>query len=532
MRQSDQSTRPASKPDAASYPYNLGSYIRPLAGASAQTQSWFDYAINWAWAFNHLESARCFEHVIAHDPTNLWGHWGLAYALGPNYNKPWEMFDPIDLAATLDRIRETLARTKDLEGDGLAMQLVVALSARYGAGGGDDFTQWSTAYADAMVTVYEAHSDDADVAALYADALMNLAPWDLWDITTGEPRSAPRTSIAKSVLESALQLHPSHPGLLHLYVHLVEMSPFPEIAVPYADRLRGMCPDGGHLEHMPTHLDLLVGDWKRAIAGNLAAIVADDKYAHLTSATDFYSFYRLHNVNTLIFAAMLGGNYATAMQGVDKIEALVGEDVLRTESPPMADWLEVAFTSRAHVLIRFGQWHDILALSLPADQALYAMTTATVHYARGLAHSVLGNLPAAEAARQDYIAAIERVPATRVDYPNKCSDLLAIGVKMLDGELLYRRGAYDQAFAHLRRAVELYDNLLYTEPYSWKLPPRHALGALLLEQGRVEEAAREFGADLGLGGGVGVGRQREHPNNPWALSTRRDINCSLTMSVG
>ena len=295
----------------------------------------------------------------------------------------------------------------------------------------------------------------------------------------------------------------------------MEMSPTPEKALAVADRLPGLVPDAGHLHHMPSHLDVLCGDYRRVVSGNSDAIKADEKYLRRAGAMNFYTLYRSHNYHFKIYGAMFLGQSGTALETAAQLEASIPEELLRVQSPPMADWLEGFLAMRVHVLIRFGRWTDILALPMPSDPELYCVTTAMLHYARAVAYSATGATTEAEAERELFRHAVERVPRTRMLFNNTCRDILAIASAMLDGELDYRKGAYDAAFACLERSIELDDNLPYDEPWGWMQPTRHAYGALLLEQGRTEEAEAVYRADLGLD--HTLPRTLQHPGNVWAL---------------
>ncbi|MDH6589336.1 tetratricopeptide (TPR) repeat protein [Streptomyces sp. SAI-133] len=501
--------------------YDLGSHGRPVSTDSAEAQLWFDRGLVWTYAFHHEEAVACFEKAAAADPDCAMAHWGIAYALGPNYNKPWEFFDDRDLARTVERTHAAVESAHEkaaVRATVVERALIGALRARYPqAEPAEDCAVWNPPYADSMRAVHELAPDDADVAALYADALMNLTPWQLWDLRTGEPAAGARTREARAVLERSLAgvTGRTHPGVLHLYVHLMEMSPTPELALPVADRLRGLVPDAGHLLHMPSHLEVLCGDYRRVVADNSAAIAADEKALERGGAMNFYTLYRSHNHHFKIYGAMFLGQSQTALEAAAQLEASIPEELLRVESPPMADWLEAFLAMRVHVLIRFGRWADILDLPLPADPRLYCVTTAMLHYARGVACSALGRITDAERERALFHRAAGEVPGTRMLFNNTCADILAIASAMLDGELAYRKGEFDLAFAALERSVALDDNLPYDEPWGWMQPTRHAYGALLLEQGRIAEAEAVYRADLGLDDSLP--RPLQHPGNVWAL---------------
>lgn len=502
--------------------YDLGSHGRRVTTSSAAAQTWFDRGLNWTYAFNHEEAVRCFEAAGAADQDCAMADWGVAYALGPHYNKPWEFFDRDDLARTVERTHTAVERAhaKAAHATPVERALIEALRARYPQAAAPDAAAcsvWNTAYADSLRTAYELAPDDLDVATLYADALMNLTPWQLWDIRSGRPADGARTEEAKAVLERALgtAAGAGHPGLLHLYIHLMEMSPTPEAALPVADRLRDLVPDAGHLQHMPSHLEVLCGDYRRVVSDNAAAVAADEKYHTRAGAMNFYTLYRCHNLHFGIYGAMFLGRLQDALATADRLEAAVPEELLRVQSPPMADWLEGFLAMRVHVLIRFGRWDDILRLPLPADPLLYCVTTAMLHYARGVAHASTGRTREAEADRARFRDAAAAVPESRMLFNNTCVDILAIASAMLDGELAYRKGDFDTAFAELRRSIDLDDHLPYDEPWGWMQPTRHAYGALLLERGRIAEAEAVYRADLGLDDTLP--RPLQHPGNVWAL---------------
>ncbi|MEU2060871.1 hypothetical protein [Streptomyces sp. NPDC013455] len=502
--------------------YDLGDHGRRVTTSSSDAQTWFDRGLNWTYAFNHEEAVRCFEAAAAADPGCAMADWGLAYALGPNYNKPWAFFDERELGRTVERAHAAVQRAhaKSAGATDVERALIGALADRYPrawATDAEDCSVWNVAYADSMRTVHRLAGDDPDVAALYADALMNLTPWQLWDIRTGDPAPGARTTEARAVLERAMATEAGarHPGLLHMYIHLMEMSPTPEAALPAGDLLRGLVPDAGHLQHMPSHLEVLCGDYRRVVSDNTAAVAADEKFHARAGAMNFYTLYRCHNHHFKIYGAMFLGRFKDAIETADRLEAAVPEELLRVESPPMADWLEGFLAMRVHVLIRFGRWDDILGLPLPADARLYCVTTAMLHYARGVALSATGRVEEAERERDLFRGAAARVPETRMLFNNTCADILAIAAQMLDGELDYRKGRYEAAFAALRRSVELDDSLPYDEPWGWMQPTRHALGALLLEQGLVAEAEAVYRADLGLDDTLP--RPQQHPGNVWAL---------------
>jgi tetratricopeptide (TPR) repeat protein len=501
--------------------YDLGAYSRPITTKSPEAQTWFDRGLNWVYAFNHEEGIKCFAKALEHDPDCAMAHWGISYAAGPNYNMPWHLYDPSGkakaLAASYDAMQKALACT----GGATAVEqaLIHGLPARYPQREPiEDQSGWDKAFTRAMRAVFEKYRGDLDVRAIFTDAIMNETPWQMWDLGTGGEAKDAGTAEAVEVLESALKGQPAtwdHPGLLHLYVHLMEMSPFPQRALRAGDRLRGLMPDSGHLVHMPTHIDVLCGNYHDVVVYNQKAVAADRKYLEREGPMNFYSLYRNHNYHFVVYGAMFLGQYTPALSAAQELIDTTPEALLRIPSPPMADFIEPFLAMKQHVLVRFGKWREIIAQELPKDRDLYCSTTAMMLYAKGVAHSVLGELEEAEKARTAFREAKARVPDTRRVHNNIVPDLLAIAEQMLTGELEYRRGRFEAAFAHLRHAVVLDDALPYDEPWGWMQPTRHALGALLLEQGHLEEAEAVYRADLGYDGKLS--RSCQHPENVWSL---------------
>lgn len=382
----------------------------------------------------------------------------------------------------------------------------------------EDQRPWSDAFTDEMRKAHLSYPTDLDLRSVFVEAILNRTPWKMWDVRTGAPASGAGTTEAREVLETAFREVPgavSHPGLLHLHVHLMEISPEPEAALLTSDRLRELTPDMGHLVHMPTHIYIQCGYYHDALHWNQKASIADRKYYVRAGPMNFYSGYRFHNLHFAAYGALFLGQFAPAISAADELVETMPEAMLRLPSPPMADFFESYFSIYLHVLICFGNWQEIIRQDLLADQNLYCNTVAIVHYAKGVAHAALRNVPAAEAEQRLFRAAPKRVPATRYRHNNACLNLLAVAEEMLSSEIAYRRGEHDPAFAHLRAGIALEDDLDYDEPWGWMQPIRHALGALLLEQGRAEEAALVYREDLGLGGALP--RAQVHPDNVWAL---------------
>ena len=424
------------------------------------------------------------------------------------------------MAASLARARMELGLAGNGRASAIERGLIDALQARFptdDAGDTDALQAGHAGYADAMAKLAEVYPDDIDVQALAADALVNVTAWAFQDTSTGKPAPGSRVVEAKRILDGALATPAgrAHPGVLHLYLHTMEMSAAPQDALPAADLLRGLVPDAGHLQHMASHIDVLCGDYRNSVVSNLTAVQADRLFVEREGPLNFYSLYRAHNLHFVVYSAMFEGNFAIALQAADELAGQLTPELLAIESPPMADWLEAFVPLRIHVLVRFGRWDDLIAEPVPDDADLYCTTAATIHYGRGVAHASKGQLPQAHAEREAFAAAYDGIPETRYLFNNTARDILAIAAEMLDGEIAYREGQFDDAFAHLRRAIELDDALPYDEPWGWMQPTRHAYGALLLEQGRVEEAAEVYAADLGLD--PTLSRPCQHPGNVWSL---------------
>ena len=506
--------------------YDLGSHNCPITTASPQAQTWFDRGLIWTYAYNHDEATACFRRALEQDPDCAMAFWGVAYATGPNYNMPWELFDEAGrlkaIEAAHDAAQSALALADHVSPAEAA--LIRALPARYPQRGlADDMHQWDYDFADVMRAAFAAFPDHLDLRTVMVESLLNLTPWKMWDLAAGKPAAGAATQEAQEVLETALNTLDgamTHPGLLHLYIHLMEMSPTPEKALKAGDALRDLVPDAGHLVHMPTHIDVLCGHYHNVVYWNQRAVRADLKYYAREGAFNIYSGYRLHDYHFVIYGALFLGQITPALEAVQGMIDTVPEDMLRMQSPPMADYFESYMAMAPHILIRFGRWDEAVALQPPGDQTLYATLTATTHYARAVALAALGRVEEAEAEEQVFIAARDRVPDTRLLHNNKVVDLLEIASEMLRGEIEYRKGNYDLAYAHLRASVAHDDALPYDEPWGWMQPTRHALGALLLEQGHVGEAEMVYRQDLGLGGQLS--RATVHPDNVWSLKGLHD----------
>ncbi|WP_170418574.1 tetratricopeptide repeat protein [Ruegeria arenilitoris] len=506
--------------------YDLGTHSCPVTTSSDQAQLWFDRGLVWTYGYNHEEAVVCFQRALEHDPDCAMAHWGVAYAAGPNYNLPWDLLDDRGKAKALNCAYDATQCAQALldRCTPVERELIRALPARYPQRDpAPDMHRWDHDFADAMRAAFAAQPDHLDLRTIYVESLLNLTPWQMWDLRTGQPAEGAATLEAQEALEWAMAHDPaamSHPGLLHLYVHLMEMSPTPEKALKAGDVLRTLVPDAGHLVHMPTHIDVLCGHYQNVVHWNEQAVTADLKYYQREGAFNIYTGYRQHNYHFVIYGALFLGQMEPALRANKGLWDTTPEEMLRIESPPMADYFESYMAMGPHILIRFGRWEEAKALPLPPDPDLYLTVTATTHYARAIAHAATGDVAEAEAEEQLFLSAKDRVPETRLLHNNRVIDLLEIAREMLRGEIEYRKGNFDTAFDHLRRSVELDDNLPYDEPWGWMQPTRHALGALLFEQGHVAEAEAVYREDLGLGGTLS--RASIHPDNVWSLKGLHD----------
>ncbi|MEM7286118.1 MAG: tetratricopeptide repeat protein [Actinomycetota bacterium] len=503
--------------------YDLGVFTRTVTTESDEAQAWFDLGLNWLYGFNHAEAVSCFQRALEADPDCAMAQWGVAIGRGPNYNLAWDAMDARTLTRNLTAAHAATAaamaaidRVTPAEA-----ALISALPARYPQDEPiDPLDQmaWNIAFTDAMREAAATHPDDLEVQASFVDAILNETPWKMWDLTSGEPAEGAKTLEAQATLERLFESRPeawSHPGLLHQYVHLMEMSPHPEMALRHGDRLRELLPDCGHLIHMPTHIDVLCGHYHDVVHWNSKAAEADARWFDREGLFSVWTLYAIHNLHFVIYGAMFGGQYRAAADAAAELKVRIPEEFLRVESPPFADSAEVFHAMDVHVMVRFGRWQGLIDLELPPDPDLWTATTAIALYGKTLAHSALGNIAEAEQHRELFLAAAARVPESRRMHNNTVVDLLEVAKPMVDGELEYRRGNHDAAFDHLRRAVEMEDELDYDEPWGWMQPTRHALGALLLEQGRTDEAEAVYRADLGLDDTLS--RATQHPNNLWSL---------------
>jgi tetratricopeptide (TPR) repeat protein len=503
--------------------YDLGEYGREIQTTSQEARTWFNRGLVWCYSFNHEAATQCFETAAVHDPNCAMAYWGIAFAVGPNYNKSWRMFTPDDRRSSLEKIHGALEHAERVQVDvpPIEKALITALTVRFprsSVGNPDDLSRFDYAYAEAMRSVYEAHGEDLDVMTLFADAIMCTRPRRLWDLNTGKTTGTDIDE-ARAALEKGLARADgrNHPGLCHLYIHMMEMSPFPELALNAADSLRRLVPDGSHMQHMATHIDTACGDYRRSVDSNFDAIRADDKYfSSGDAAALIYNAYRSHNIHAMAYSAMMSGRSVDALYAARRLPEVLTLEFMSIKTPRMVDWTEWQLVTLPHALIRFGQWEEILELQTPANAGLLYISTATVHYAKGIALAVLGRIDEACRARDAFEEARLAVPEYHMYGPSStAAPVLAVASAMLEGELEYRKGNHTKAFSVLRHGIDLEDNLAYADPPLWMQPVRHALSALLLEQGHSEEAEQLYLEDLGFSDNHP--RRKARINNVWGL---------------
>ncbi|RWP86796.1 MAG: hypothetical protein EOR12_20995 [Mesorhizobium sp.] len=506
--------------------FNLGTYRRPISTRSAETQRWFDIGLKWCYGFNHEEGIKCFEKALETDPDCAFVHWGIAYAAGPFYNLTWKEHGEAEANSATRRCFEhvQLARANAAAASDVERRLIEALACRFQKPhrvGPEEFEQWDDAYAAAMRLVYQDFPDDDDVMALFVEALMMRTVRRLWNLKTGAP--APNSDVVEAldVCERSIRFADEtgaaqHPAIVHLHIHLLEMSTMPERGMRSADLLGEMCPDAGHMNHMPGHIYVLCGEYQKARLASEKAVRANDLYLAYADEPTYYLLGCCHDLHLMIFTCMLSGQYRPALWAADKVRSLVAREVVAIQDrPKLTQTVEGYHAMKSHVLVRFGRWQEIVDEPVTAEPGLYVLTAAMQHYAKGVAHATLGHFTEAEREREKFHRHLEGIPAERRFLSNPTRASLAVGAALLDGELAYHQGRHDEAYGHLRQAVELDDNLSYTEPWAWMHPPRHALAALLLDQGHSAEAEQVYRDDLGLSGKVQ--RCAQHPNNVWAL---------------
>jgi len=472
---------------------NLGSYHHPITTSSPLAQRYFDQGLRLVYAFNHDEATRAFRAAARLDPDCAMAQWGVALALGPNYNLALDAEHNQAAYEAAQRAQALAAKASEAE-----RAYIEAVGKRYSLDPGADRKALDRAYADAMRQVAHRYPDDPDAATLFAEALMDLRPWDLWTLD-GEPQ--PGTLEIAATLEAVLAKYPEHPGANHYYIHVMEASPRPERALPSAQRIAELEPGAGHLVHMPSHIYMRLGRYADAAEANRRAIAVDVQYIERAKPEGIYPMmYYPHNIHFLWAAASMEGRSQEALQAA--------RDVAKQLAPAMVEqmpMLEAYVPTPLFALVRFGKWQEVLQQPAPPPSQRY--TTGIWHYARGLALAATGRAAQAGAEQTKVSAIAKEIPPDRIIGDNTpAATLLQLAAETLAGEIAARSGQPDQGIRHLEEAVRLQDTLPYTEPPPWYYPVRQSLGAVLLQTGRAAQAEAVYREDL-----------RRNPNNGWSL---------------
>jgi tetratricopeptide (TPR) repeat protein len=482
------------KAKSATLMTGYGNWRHPVSTKNAQAQAFFDQGLRQIYAFNHDEAARSFQRSAELDPKLAMAYWGIAEAVGPNYNDP----------ASQDRFVQAhgaIAKAETLAADASESDkaYIAALAKRFPADPKSDLHAAAEQYRDAMRDLVKRFPDDLDAATLFAEAGMNLHPWGLWH-PNGTPEEGTEEIVA--TLESVIRREPNHLGAIHYYIHSVEASNSPEHALAGANRLAELAPAAGHIVHMPAHIYIRTGDYEAAVKTNQKAALADQAYMKAGAAEGIYSMmYYSHNLHFIAMAAAMNGNYLESRRGAQMLAANVGPHV--KEMPPLEGFMTVPLA----VEVRFHKWNEILKAPHPDP----AMHTAAVfwHFARGLALASTGKLEEAEAEHKFVAEAEEKTsPDAIFQMPinNKTKDILKIAENVLGAKISLAKNDMDATVNQLRAAVAVQDSLKYDEPQDWFYPVRESLGAVLLKIGDDAGAEEAFRADL-----------ERNPRNPRSL---------------
>jgi len=459
----------------------LGSHTHPIATSSELAQKFFNQGLALIYGFNHDEAARLFARAAELDPKSPMPHWGIALALGPNYNLPPMPEREEKAWKAIERAIELSKNAPETE-----RAYVEALTKRYSKDPNEDRKQLGVRYKDAMKEVMLRYPDDLDAATLYAEALMNLRPWALWS-ADGTP--AEGTLEVLQVLEHVLRRDPDHPGANHYYIHAVEASKNPERGLPSAMRLGLLMPGAGHLVHMPSHIFLRVGDHELSAKVNVRAAEVDRAYLERSGAQGFYRLmYYSHNLHFVSYARMMQGNFEQALDYSRRLRKNV--DGAIDNMPMLApyggfEWL---------VLTRFSKWNEMLAEPEPKEKT--PMLHGLYRYSRGLALAGLGRVADAQAERERLQSIWSHVPENEMLMTNSARNVLAIGLEDLDARIARAKKDSQAEIEHFRRAVELQDKLNYMEPPEWHYSVREALGGALLRSGDAAQAEAVFRKEL------------------------------------
>lgn len=469
---------------------NLGALHHPITTRSKEAQRYFDQGLRLVYAFNHEEAIRAFEEAARLDPSAAMAYWGIALALGPNINAGMDKTDERRAWEALQKARSYSAHATPAE-----QAYLHAISKRYSLKG-PTRTALDKAYADAMRVLWKQFPEDPDAGALFAEALMDLHPWDLWT-TDGKPKSG--TEEIVSTLEAVLARAPNHPGACHYYIHAMEASPTPERALACAERLTALMPGAGHLVHMPAHIHMRLGHYHEAAEQNAQAAEIDRHYLAGRSATgDEADGYYRHNLHFLWASLIMEGRSAEALKVARQLTATMREADIRRDSSQ-----ELYLPVPLWTMIRFGQWETLLR-ELPPPNTL-RLKQAIWRLGRGMALGASGRVPGAEGEHAALATLAKRFARNRTTEERTERALIQIAERLLAGEIAVHHKHYDAAITPLREAITLEDALPYSEPPFWPIPVRHYLGVVLQKAGQAQEAETVYRADL-----------IKNPHNGWA----------------
>lgn len=454
---------------------------------SPKAQAYFNQGLNLAYGFNHAEARKSFQAAQQLDPQCAMCYWGEAYVLGPNINAPME-------PSAAPPAAQAAAKAQDLkEGTSPKEQaLIEAIAARYAPNPPADRTKLDQAYAAQMAEAARQFPKDVNVQTLYAEALMDLQPWDYWE--DGGTRPKGQASTILSTLEGALAENSRHPGAIHLYIHAVEASAAPERALPYARQLPDLAPGSGHLVHMVTHLYYRLGLFADAVEVNRRAIAADERYfqqAGIEPGSTFYpATYHIHNIHFVMTAAQMLGDKETALEAVELLEERVNPEIA-AEVP----WVQAIVAAPYFVHAQFSDPETVAALPDPGDSMPYVR--AAWLYAKGQAEALAGNTDTAEIYASTLTNLMESQDWAALEQGGlPARPLLNIAVHVLEGRMARAEGDLQKAENAFRQAIAVQDSLPYMEPPFWFYPVRQSLGAVLLDQGKAAEAEDVFRASL------------------------------------
>jgi tetratricopeptide (TPR) repeat protein len=475
----------------------LSDLRHPVSTRNPSAQQFFDQGLRFIYAFNHDEAARSFQHAAELDAQMAMAYWGVAEAVGPNYNDP---ADPDRYKHAHDAVQKAVDLSAGASPSEQAY--IRAMAKRFPADPNSDLKKTAEDYRDAMRQVVSQYPDDLDAATLFAEAGMNLHPWGLWH-QDGTPEAGTEEIVA--TLESVLKRDPNHFGAIHYYIHAVEASNNPERALAGANKLAALAPGAGHIVHMPAHIYIRTGDYEAAVKTNEQAAAVDRAYIKASGAQGIYPMmYYSHNLHFIAMCSAMNGGYAEARKNADLVVANVGPHV--KEMPPLEGFMTIPMA----VEIRFHHWNEIL--KMPAPDA--AMKTATVfwHFGRGLALAGTGKVTEAEAEYRTVADAQEATPPDvifQMPINNKAKDIIKIAKDVVGAKIALAKKDSDGAIALLREAVAIQDTLKYGEPPDWFFPVRESLGAALLMSGDATGAEKVFREDLD--------RNPRNPRSLWGL---------------